>query len=422
MGAEAGMISPDARPDPGAVEDREHEPVFPGHGEMIQALEESEFKYRRLFNNIRDAILVANQRREIVDCNEAFLDLFGYRLEEIVGKQTVLVYQNEQEFRELGRALRENVSREQFFHTVQYRKKNGEVFPGETNVFYHKNAAGEVTGFIGLIRDVTQQLSTRDKLRRERDLFDRIMETSPVGIAVFDSGGWVQYLNRRGQEILGLEAGTFSENCCWLEDHPAWREIVHYVQGTDQVIRQRRMAIKQGENSRVIAVNAAPLNPSAGFDPGIVTAFEDVTEQVERERKVQSRLTREIQILEKLVAAKANPDPIQDLGGQSLEESLPETFGEFLEEYACLLDLALEEKVYQVDHHLTPRLKSLAGRLGALRSVPRDLVSLHTHALQSKEGQVTAPRLSEYSQEGRLLLLELMGYLAVYYRSQFQDA
>lgn len=416
------MISPEAHPDSGAVESRKQESSFPGQGEIFQALEESKFKYRRLFNNIRDAILIANQQREIVDCNEAFSDLFGYRLGEIVGEQTLIIYQDEQEFRELGRALKENLEREQFFHTVQYRKKSGEVFPGETNVFYHKNAAGEVTGFIGLIRDVTQQLATREKLRRERDLFDRIMETNPVGIAVFDSGGWVQYLNRMGQEILGLGSGTFSENCCWLEDHPAWREIIHYVQETGQVIRQRRVEIKHEKTQRVIAVNAAPLNPPAGLDPGIVTAFEDVTEQVEREREVQSRLTREIQILEKLVAAKAKPVAARALGLKSLEESTPEIFAELLEEYTCLLVLALEEKVYQVEHHLTPRLQTLAGTLGALRAVPRDLVTLHTRALESKQEQVPAPKLSEYSQEGRLLLLELMGYLAVFYRSQSQGA
>jgi PAS domain S-box-containing protein len=416
------MISPEAQPDPGTVEDREQESSFPGRGEIFQALEESKFKYRRLFNNIRDAILVANQRREIVDCNDAFSDLFGYRLEEIAGEQTVIIYQDEQEFQELGRALKENLDREQFFHTVQYRKKNGEVFPGETNVFYHRNAVGEVTGFIGLIRDVTQQLATREKLRRERDLFDRIMETNPVGIAVFDSGGWVQYLNRRGQDILGLESGTFSENCCWMEEHPAWREIIHYVQETDQVIRQQRVEIWQGEGQRVIAVNAAPLNPPAGFDPGVVTAFEDVTEQVERERKMQSRLTREIQILEKLAAAKADPAAARALGLTSLEESTPETFAEFLEEYARLLDLALEEKVYQVEHDLTPRLQTLAGKLGALRAAPRDLVNLHTRALEDKREQVAAPKLSEYSQEGRLLLLELMGYLAAYYRQQSPGA
>jgi CheY-like chemotaxis protein len=42
-------------------------------------LRQSEKKYRSLFNSIRDAILVADTNRIIIDCNPAFVDLFGLR-------------------------------------------------------------------------------------------------------------------------------------------------------------------------------------------------------------------------------------------------------------------------------------------------------------------------------------------------------
>ncbi len=41
--------------------------------QVVTALGESEEKYRGLYNSIRDAILVADTNREIIDCNSAFI-------------------------------------------------------------------------------------------------------------------------------------------------------------------------------------------------------------------------------------------------------------------------------------------------------------------------------------------------------------
>ncbi|MFO7850099.1 MAG: PAS domain S-box protein, partial [Spirochaetia bacterium] len=123
-----------------------------------KALQKSERRYRDLFDSIRDAILVADTERKIVDCNAAFTSIFGYTLEEIRGKPTEYVYENEEQFAEMGSAIKANhEANKPFLYTVNYRKKSGEVFPGETGVFTLMNEHGETTGFIGLIRDVSEK-------------------------------------------------------------------------------------------------------------------------------------------------------------------------------------------------------------------------------------------------------------------------
>ncbi|MFH1980503.1 MAG: PAS domain S-box protein, partial [Pseudomonadota bacterium] len=59
-----------------------------------QNINRSEARYRTLFNSIRDAILVADTNRTIIDCNPALLDLFGYSKKEVLGKQTLSIYKN----------------------------------------------------------------------------------------------------------------------------------------------------------------------------------------------------------------------------------------------------------------------------------------------------------------------------------------
>ena len=54
-----------------------------------EALEESEKKYRTLFNDSRDAIYISSREGEFLDVNPALLELFGYSREEIINKLNV---------------------------------------------------------------------------------------------------------------------------------------------------------------------------------------------------------------------------------------------------------------------------------------------------------------------------------------------
>ncbi len=139
-----------------------------------KVLHDSHEKYRGLYNSIRDAILVADTNRNIIDCNPAFSSLFGYTIEDLKGKKTVYIYESEEQFNELGKALKENFGKANFLKTVNYKKKTGEVFPGETGVYYLKDNSNNVTGFIGLIRDITE----RKRVEEERENLIRDLQNA----------------------------------------------------------------------------------------------------------------------------------------------------------------------------------------------------------------------------------------------------
>jgi PAS domain S-box-containing protein len=113
---------------------------------------------------------VADTSRTIIDCNPAFLDLFGYSKAEVQGKQTLSIYKNEEEFRQLGAAIKDHMGDPGFLYTVYYQKKDGSFFPGETNVFYLLDDEGATIGFIGLIRDITERKLAQEQ--REKLIAD----------------------------------------------------------------------------------------------------------------------------------------------------------------------------------------------------------------------------------------------------------
>ncbi len=170
---------------------------------MLRQIADSEKKYRSLYNSIRDAILVADTNRNIIDCNRAFIDLFGYSFDEIKGKKTVTVYASEAEFEAMGRAIKDNFKGNEFLFTVHYKKKNGATFPGETNVFYLRDDEEKVLGFIGLIRDVSDRIASEKALRESEERFRTIFNQSPVGFFYYDTQGVITECNEAFVQIIG---------------------------------------------------------------------------------------------------------------------------------------------------------------------------------------------------------------------------
>lgn len=103
----------------------------------------------------------------------------------------------------------------------------------------------------------------------------------------------------------------------------------------------------------------------------------------------------------------------------TLKETIPEVFLELSAKYAQLLDLSLEEKIFKIDHDISDDLRNLAAKLGFLKASPRDIVDLHTKALKEKCDNANLAKIQAYVEEGRLRLLELMGYLTSYYRKYY---
>ena len=253
--------------------------------------------YRSLFNSIRDAILVADTQRRIIDCNPAFTDLFGYQLEEIQGKPTHAVYSSMDEFERMGQAIEKHVgSLSDFLYTIRYQKRDGSVFPGETNVFYLHNEDGVVIGFIGLIRDVTERLRMEAELREQEENL-RITLNS-IGDAVFstDLEGHIVRINPVAQQLTGWDLssaqGSPIEEVFHIVDARSGKRIDNPV--TDVIKNQRiiglsnhtKLISKTGQEYH-IADSAAPITTETGDIEGAVLVFRDITEKYRQDQRLR---------------------------------------------------------------------------------------------------------------------------------------
>lgn len=107
---------------------------------------------------------------------------------------------------------------------------------------------------------------------------------------------------------------------------------------------------------------------------------------------------------------------LRSLSSSPLMDARPKEFGDEIDNYGLLLDRLLDAKDADEKSAITEDLHGLADRLGALNAGPRDLVEIHKAALSQK---LRGPFITDSSasvEEGRMLLLQLMGRLVSYYR------
>lgn len=85
--------------------------------------------------------------------------------------------------------------------------------------------------------------------------------------------------------------------------------------------------------------------------------------------------------------------------------------------YSALIETALERRAYKVEHDISSEARAIAVALGRRTIGPREVVQLHMRVLEAKKRQArNTARVQAYLEEGRLLILEVMGYLTGFYR------
>ena len=123
---------------------------------MMSQLRESEAKLRFMFESIGEGIVVTDLSGKVIDENQAGLQMFGYNSkEEVIGLDGLSVIaekDREEATLSLMKQLEQNeASPKEFTLTT----KNGEEFDGEISTTVVRDSAGNPSGLISIIRDIT---------------------------------------------------------------------------------------------------------------------------------------------------------------------------------------------------------------------------------------------------------------------------
>ncbi|WP_424930976.1 GAF domain-containing sensor histidine kinase [Amaricoccus macauensis] len=107
---------------------------------------------------VPEAVMVADVNRRVTLINPALERHFGYTPEQLIGRQTAILYESMAEYEETGRKrFNQNAAMEKDRFTLSFRRADGTTFEGEVSGASVRTEKGEHLGYLGVIRDVTEQ-------------------------------------------------------------------------------------------------------------------------------------------------------------------------------------------------------------------------------------------------------------------------
>ncbi|KAB8332152.1 hybrid sensor histidine kinase/response regulator [Scytonema tolypothrichoides VB-61278] len=125
------------------------------HQQTEDFLQKTQGEFEAIFKAIPDAVIFVNNHGYITRSNPAFTTLFGYKTEEVIGKAHHILYEDYEA--QCPIRLKLFAREELHSYIVNYRRKNGEEFIGETIDTVVQDREGNILGLLEIIRDITER-------------------------------------------------------------------------------------------------------------------------------------------------------------------------------------------------------------------------------------------------------------------------
>ena len=254
--------------------------------QMEEALQESEQKYRTLFENLNDAVFLADaETGYIIDTNKQGEVLLGRTRAEVIGMHQ----------RELHPPGAANEYRQRFATHVQKGRAadyDGEVIRKDGSIVPVNISAASVTiGGKQLILRLFRDITERKQAEKDIRIKDSAIASSINAIAMADLDGNVTYVNPAflkmwgyddEKEILGKSAVTF-----WQTAEQAM-EVMRVAMDRGGLIGE--LAAKRKDGSLFdVQLSASVVRNEAGKPICRLGSFIDITERKRLEQEIQNK-------------------------------------------------------------------------------------------------------------------------------------
>jgi PAS domain S-box-containing protein len=283
--------------------------------EKAREIKEGKEKLETVFDSSPDAIVVTDLEGKFVEVNEATVHLYEYSSkEELIGKSTLdLIPQEErQNFLRMFETLAE-VGAVKNVEYVCLTKQN-RVFPVEFSASYLKDSSGNPTGFMGVIKDISERKKAQAKIlaseRKYRKLFKELkladkqlldeknrvknyLDIAEVMLVALDTKGYITMLNRKGCEILQCrEEEALGKN--WFDNFvpPTKRaDVKNYFslmvsEKVDFPKYYENPVLAKNGGIRLVGWHNTILRNDSGRIIGTLSSGEDITQRKKAEAKL----------------------------------------------------------------------------------------------------------------------------------------
>src|SRR5262245_56973085 len=332
------------------------------HTEKVMFYEAEEF-YRNLIAQVKDyAIFTTDRRGVIITWNEGCKNVLGYDRDEFIGQHIKMLFTPESlasgaADKEIEIATKEGSASDDRW----MMRKGGERFWASGITTATRDEAGTLTGFVKVMRDLTDRKPLEEQLRQSQSYLRLLIESLPQLAWTSRPDGECDYV---GPQWTGYAGATESEllGYGWLiQLHPddreptraAWKQA---VEGGETFDVEYRIRAADG-NYRWFKTRAVPLRSEEGEIVkwfGTSTDIEDVKRVEALLRENEERLRAERSFEEKIVDSMPGIFYLFDRRGEFLKwnKNLEEIIGHGHDEIARTspIEFVHEEDRAAVEH------------------------------------------------------------------------
>lgn len=183
-----------------------------------KTLQESEERYRSLFENSLAAIFRSEVGGGLLDVNQALADVFGYSsIEEIKKANARDLYYSEEHRNAYLKELRKNGYVKNY--QMRMRKRDGSEIWIMENVMLIKDPRTKKEYIEGTLIDITETKRMQQALQEREENYKSLIEHTPDGILIHDEKGETVFANPAALRMIGFQS----------LDETMEKNLFHYV-------------------------------------------------------------------------------------------------------------------------------------------------------------------------------------------------
>ena len=179
--------------------------VRQSHAQATRALGVSEERFRVLVESSNDMIWEMDRYGSYLYVSPRVRNILGYTPEELVGKSSVSLMVPEAAARRMEQLRNRTVDSIIDCEINTYLHKSGQRVILESSGMAFMDNTGELAGFRGISRDITERIANENALRHSEERFRNLVETTSDWIWEVQVDGCYTYASPQSASLLGYE-------------------------------------------------------------------------------------------------------------------------------------------------------------------------------------------------------------------------
>ncbi|MEE8373309.1 MAG: PAS domain S-box protein [Dehalococcoidia bacterium] len=262
-----------------------------GHGtaskEARSQLQLTQEHYRAIFEKAAVGITVTDENENIVSWNEFAEVLLGMNRDDLYMKPVSSLYPEAEWRRMRAEGLREKGI--QHHMEAKMVRKDGETIDVDLSLTVLKDADGNVTGSIGVMKDISFRKRMEGELWRAEERYRTIFDDSAVAITVTNEDEDIVSWNKSAETLLGMnEPDLLMRPVCSLYPHDEWEKIRAQNikhEGVQHHLETR--IIRKDEETIDVDLSLSVLKGPDGKVTGWIGTFTDISERKKAEEALR---------------------------------------------------------------------------------------------------------------------------------------